>query len=476
MTAERKDDRLWGGRFERAPDERFDAFQRSFAFDRRLLPYEIAVDRAWARALEPIGIFTATEVKQTLAALDKIAERAKTDAVWVETFGAAAEDVHHFVEKALVEELGPLGWKLHTGRSRNELVATDFRMFVTDAAAEMQRSLEALLNAFLLQAKANISVPMAGMTHMQHAQPILLAHFLLAHAEAFTRDIARLQHAAASADACPMGSGALAGNSFAIDRNAIARELGFSRITVNSLDAVSDRDFALDYIFALTGIATHLSRLAEDFVVFASQEFSYVILSDEFSTGSILMPQKKNPDAWELIRGKSGRITGALLGLLTTLKGLPTSYQRDLQEDKEALFAAHDQVADMLAVAAGAVASTKFNADRLKTAASNPALLATEAADYLVHKGIPFRQAHDIVGKVLREAEKQNVSWTALPVETLKNISPAFDTDFAKSLSVEAALAAKKVPGGTAPESVSDAIANLERRLNKKATKIGAKP
>jgi argininosuccinate lyase len=473
---ERKDDRLWGGRFEHEPNKRFDAFQRSFAFDCRLLPYELAVDRVWAKALEPIGIFTATEVKQTLAALDKISERTKTDSAWLESFGASAEDVHHFVEKALVEELGPLGWKLHTGRSRNELVATDFRLFVIDAAAQIQHALEAMLNAFLLQAKANRNVPMAGMTHMQHAQPILVSHFLLAHAEAFARDVTRLQHASASADSCPMGSGALAGNSFAIDRNAIASELGFSRITGNSLDAVSDRDFALDYLFALTGIATHLSRLAEDFVLFASQEFSYVILPDEYSTGSSLMPQKKNPDAWELIRGKTGRITGALLGLLTTLKGLPTSYQRDLQEDKEALFAAHDQIAEMLAVAVGAVGATKFNADRLRAAASNPALLATEAADYLVHKGIPFRQAHDIVGKVLREAEKQNVSWTALPLETLKKISPAFEADFAKSLSVEAALAAKKVPGGTAPESVRIAITDLEARLNKKATKTGAKP
>jgi argininosuccinate lyase len=472
---ERKDDRLWGGRFEHEPNAQFDAFQRSFAFDRRLLPYEIAVDRAWAKALEPIGILTATEVKQTLAALDKIAERTKTDSAWVESIGAAAEDVHHFMEKALVEELGPLGWKLHTGRSRNELVTTDFRLFVMDAVAEIQRRLEALLNAFLKQAKTNLGVPMAGMTHMQHAQPILLSHFLLAHAEAFTRDITRLQHAAASADACPMGSGALAGNSFAIDRNAMARELGFSRITANSLDAVSNRDFALDYLFALTGIATHLSRLAEDFVVFASQEFSYVILPDEYSTGSSLMPQKQNPDAWELIRGKTGRISGALLGLLTTLKGLPTSYQRDLQEDKEALFAAHDQVEDMLAVAASALAATKFNSERLRAEAANPALLATEAADYLVRRGVPFRQAHDIIGKVLREAEKQNASWTALPIETLQKISSSFEADFLNSLSLDAALAAKKVPGGTAPESVRAAIADLEARLHKKATKTGAK-
>src|SRR6266852_646283 len=471
---ERKDDRLWGGRFERAPNEQFDAFQRSFAFDRRLLPYELAVDRAWARALQGVGILEATEAKQILAALDKIAERSKADKAWLDASGA--EDVHHFVEKALVEELGPLGWKLHTGRSRNELVATDFRLFVIDAAAEMQRGLEALLNAFLLQAKANLSVPMAGMTHMQHAQPILLSHFLLAHAEAFTRDMARLQHAAAGADACPMGSGALAGNSFAIDRNAIARELGFSRITGNSVDAVSDRDFALDYLFALTGIATHLSRLAEDFVLFSSQEFSYLTLPDEFSTGSSLMPQKKNPDAWELIRGKTGRITGALFSLLTTLKGLPSSYHRDLQEHKEALFSAHDQVADMLAVATGAIATTKFNIDRLRAAASNPVLLATEAADYLVHKGIPFRQAHDVVGKVLREAEKQNVPWTSLPLQTLKKISPAFEADFIGGLTVDEALAAKNVPGGTAPETVSDAISDMQDRIAKLKSKPGAKP
>src|SRR5215831_1716038 len=252
---ERKDDRLWGGRFEREPNAQFDAFQRSFAFDRRLLPYEIAVDRAWAKALEPIGIFTAAEVKQTLAALDRIAERAESDRAWVDSFGANAEDIHHFVEKALVEELGPLGWKLHTGRSRNELIATDFRLFVIEAVSQLQKGLEALLGALLTQAKANLRTPMAGMTHMQHAQPILLSHFLLAHAEAFTRDVTRLQHAAASADVCPLGSGALAGNSFGIDRNAVAKELGFSRITANSLDAVSDRDFALDYLFALTGIA-----------------------------------------------------------------------------------------------------------------------------------------------------------------------------------------------------------------------------
>ncbi len=471
--ADRKDDKLWGGRFDRPANEQFDAFQRSFAFDRRLLPYELAVDRAWARALQGVGLLEQTEANQIIAALDRIGERSKTDKAWLDASGA--EDVHHFVEKALVEELGARGWKLHTGRSRNELVATDFRLFVIDAAAEVQRGLGALLNSFLLQAKANLSVPMAGMTHMQHAQPILLSHFLLAHAEAFWRDVTRLEHAAANADACPMGSGALAGCSFAVDRQAIARELGFSRITANSLDAVSDRDFALDYLFALTGIATHLSRLAEDMVLFASQEFGYVLLPDEFSTGSSLMPQKKNPDAWELIRGKTGRITGALVALLTTLKGLPSSYQRDLQEDKEALFAAHDQIEEMLSVAMGALVATKFNTERLCAAASNPSLFATDGADYLVLKGVPFRQAHDLVGKVLREADRQGKPWTQLSLEDVQTISPLFEKDFLDGPSVEDVIANKAVLGGTATECVRAAIAILQNRLNKLTANTGAR-
>jgi len=459
----RKDDRLWGGRFDKAPDALFDAFQNSFAFDCRLLPYEIAVDRAWAKALQRVNILSESEVQQTLAALDKMADRSEHDPVWLAS--SAAEDVHHFVEKGLVEELGPLGWKLHTGRSRNELVATDFRLFVIDAAREIRSALIAVVSAFVTQAKANLKIPMAGMTHMQHAQPILLSHFLMAHAQAFTRDIARMHNASASADACPMGAGALAGCAFAIDRDALARDLGFSRITANSLDAVSDRDFALDYLFALAGIATHLSRLAEDFVLFASQEFSYLILPDEYSTGSSLMPQKKNPDSWELLRGKTGRITGALFSLFTTLKGLPSSYQRDLQEDKEALFTAHDQVSDMLAVAAGALAKTKFREDRLRAAASNPALLATDAADYLVRRGVPFRQAHDLVGQVLREAEKQGKAWTQLSLTDVKKISPLFGEDFLQAPSVESAIAFKGVPGGTAEDSVRAAIAQLEQNL-----------
>lgn len=470
--SERKNDKLWGGRFDRGPDAAFDAFQRSFSFDRRLLPYELAVNRAWARALEPAGVLSSGEVKQIVDALDRIAARAQSDPSWVAN--ADAEDLHHFAEKALVEALGPLGWKLHTGRSRNELIATDFRLFVKDASVEMQRRVTSFASALADQAQANLGVPMAGMTHLQHAQPILLSHFLLAHAEALARDLARLRTAAESADACPMGSGALAGCAFPVDRESIARELGFSRITPNSLDAVSDRDFALDYLYALAGIATHLSRLAEDFVLFASQEFAFVILPDEYATGSSLMPQKKNPDAWELIRGKTGRITGALAGLFTTLKGLPSSYQRDLQEDKEPLFAAHDQVAAMVEIAAGAVAKTSFNADRLRRAAEDPSLLTTELADALVRGGVAFRRAHDLAGQIFREAERQGHAWTELPLSELQRIVPEFAPAMLTACTLEAALARRSVPGGTSLEAVKKELAVLRRKLGEPAGRAGA--
>jgi len=454
---------LWGGRFERPPDETFYQFERSFPFDRRLLPYELAVDRAWAHALEGGGILSADEVHRTLAALDQIGERAASDPAWLDS--SAAEDVHHFVELALVERLGALGHKLHTGRSRNELIATDFRLFIKDAAMLMRRRVATLVAALVGQAERHFDVAMPGMTHMQHAQPILFSHFLLAHAEAFFRDLERLAAAAASADACPMGSEALGGCAFPIDRKAVAHELGFARITANSLDAVSDRDFALDYLFALAGLATHLSRLAEDFILFASQEFGFVELPDPFSTGSSLMPQKKNPDAWELIRGKTGRITAALFALLTTLKGLPSGYQRDLQEDKEPVFVAHEQASTMVQVAAGALAATRINAARLREAASDAALLSTEAANYLVRRGVPFRQAHEIVGKIVREAERRRQSWATLPLAELKTFSALFDEDLPAALTVESALALRAVPGGTAPQAVRVALAECRARL-----------
>jgi len=457
------DNKMWGGRFEQSPDSSFYEFQRSWRFDRRLLPYELALDRAWAKGLERAHLLSGDECSQILRALDGIERRAKSDIAWLDH--SQAEDVHHFVEVALIEVLGAVGAKLHTGRSRNEMVATEFRMFVKDAARSMASGVAALVEAVAQQADRNLGIPMAGMTHMQHAQPILLSHFLLAHAEAFLRDGERILNAAARADVCPLGSGALAGCAFPIDRTALARDLGFSGIAANSVDAVSDRDFALEYLFALSVLATHLSRLSEDFVLFASTEFGYVLLPDEFSTGSSLMPQKKNPDAWELIRGKSGRITSALVSLLMTMKGLPMSYQRDLQEDKEPLFDAHDEALGMVRVAAGALAATKFNEAKLRMGAMNPALLATEAADYLVARGVPFREAHEIVGRVVREAERSSASIIELPLDALKKHSPAFGPDYFKEVTLDASLARKSVPGGTSIASVRSALDQLHARV-----------
>lgn len=463
--------KLWGGRFDQPPDELFYQFQRSFNFDRRLLPYELSVDRAWARAIEKVGILTSAETKETLAALDAIARRAESDPSWLDH--SAAEDVHHFVELALVEKLGPVGYKLHTARSRNELVATDFRMFVKDAVQEVSRGVLALISALVAFAERTLGVPLAGMTHLQHAQPVLFSHFILAHTEAFFRDLERLSAARRMADSCPLGSGALGGCAFPIDREALAKELGFSRISANSLDAVGDRDFAADYLYALAGLAIHISRLAEDFVLFASQEFGYVLLPDEYSTGSSLMPQKKNPDAWELLRGKTGRITAALISLLVTLKGLPSSYQRDLQEDKEPLFAAYDQALAAVRIAAGAIGAMRINETKLLAAAGDSALLATEAAHYLVRRGVAFRQAHEVVGRIVREAERSGESWTAMPLSKLKSFSPLFESDVQRALTLESALASCNVPGGTAPARVGDAIAGCRARLEQWTASLG---
>ena len=455
--------KMWGGRFERGPDASFYEFERSWSFDRRLLPQEVALDRAWARAITASGILTQKECDAIVGALDQIESRAQTDAEWLDS--SRAEDVHHFAESALIEKLGPLGAKLHTGRSRNEMVATEFRMYVKKAAKEIVGAVGLLQRAIAEHAEKNFGVPMPGTTHMQHAQPLLLSHWLLAHGEAFDRDAERFLSAAASADSCPLGSGALAGCAFPLDRNALARDLGFSRITTNSLDAVSDRDFALEYLFALSTLAMHLSRLAEDFVLFATPEFSFIELPDEFSTGSSLMPQKKNPDAWELIRGKTGRIYGSLVAVLTICKGLPSSYQRDLQEDKEPLFAAHDQALAMTRIAAATLSATGFRATKLREASADPSLVATEIADYLVQRGVPFREAHEIVGKVLRAAEQEGKTVREMPLDRLKAFSEAFADDLNVMLTVDSALARRSVPGGTAPSSVRAALDEFKARI-----------
>lgn len=455
--------KMWGGRFERSPNASFYEFERSWSFDRRLLPQEFALDRAWARSLAASGILTHEEGQKLVAAVDDLELRSQSDQAWLDD--SRAEDLHHFVESALIERLGPLGAKLHTGRSRNEMIATELRMYVRRAAGDLRQDLAKLARAVAIQAKGNFGLPMPGTTHMQHAQPLLLSHWLLAHGEAFLRDAERLASASARADACPLGSGALAGCAFPLDRNALARDLGFSRAAENSLDAVSDRDFALEYLFSLATLAMHLSRLAEDMVLFASPEFAFVELPDEYSTGSSLMPQKKNPDAWELIRGKTGRIYAGLFALFTTMKGLPSSYQRDLQEDKEPLFAAHDQATMMTQIAAGALAATQFRAARLKDAANDPALVATELADYLVGAGTSFRNAHEIVGKLLRAAEQEGKSIREMPLARLKEFSPDFGADLGAVLSVEAALSRRATFGGTAPAAVRSALEDFNARV-----------
>lgn len=460
-----EDHKMWGGRFERSPDAGFYEFERSWSIDRRLLPQELALDRAWARAIAAAGILTPEEGRRIVAALDEIELRTESDLDWLAS--STAEDVHHFAETALVEKIGLLGAKLHTGRSRNEMVATEFRMYVKEAARQQRRALGGLARAISEQAEKYVGLPIPGTTHLQHAQPLLLSHWLLAHGEAFRRDSERIAGAAARADICPMGSGALAGCAYPIDRKALARDLGFSRISANSLDAVGDRDFALEFLFAIATLAMHLSRLAEDMILFASPEFGFVELPDEFSTGSSLMPQKKNPDAWELIRGKTGRIYGALIALFTGMKGLPSSYQRDLQEDKEALFGAHDQALAMVQIAAGALAAMRFCEERLLSSAQDPALVATEVADYLAAQGVPFREAHEIVGKAVRAAEQEGISIREMPAEKLKEYSPAFGRDLGTVMTLESALARRGLPGGTAPGAVRAALEEFKLWLVK---------
>jgi argininosuccinate lyase len=455
--------KMWGGRFERAPNEDFYDFERSFGFDRRLLPFELKLDRAWSHALERNGILSSPEGGQIRAALEQIEKRAAAEPKWLD--GSSAEDVHHFVESTLTEVLGPLGQKLHTGRSRNEMIVTEFRMFIKEAAAEAHGAVCRLIGALIEQAERHFGWPMPGMTHMQAAQPILLSHFLLAHAEAFFHDLDRIDFARNTSDACPLGTAALAGCAFPIDRQGLANDLGFARVTRNSLDSVSRRDFALDYLFALTVLASHLSRLAEDMILFASPGFGFVILPDEYSTGSSLMPQKKNPDAWELIRGKCGRVAGALMALVVTMKGLPSSYQRDLQEDKEPLFDAHDQTLAMTTIAAGAIAATKFDESRLRSSVQAQGLIATEAADYLVAKGVPFRQAHEIIGRLVRDSEEQKQDFAEWPLQKLKAYSPLFEADFSSALTVEASLARRDSLGGTAPTAVRKALDAAKERL-----------
>jgi argininosuccinate lyase len=372
------------------------------------------------------------------------------------------EDIHSAVERRLTELVGPTGGKLHTGRSRNDQVATDFRLWVMRACDHLDEKLTELQRALITSAEAALNLPMPGYTHLQHAQPVTWGHWVLAHFWPLVRDRDRLARTRRSAAVLPLGAGALAGTAFPIDRERLSVRLGFAAITPNSLDAVSDRDFAAEFLFTAALLGAHLSRLSEQLILFSSSEFGFVRLDDGYSTGSSIMPQKKNPDTLELTRGKSGRLLGHLTGFLATLKGLPSSYDKDLQEDKEPVFDAFDTLAISLPVMSGLIRTLKVQPERL-AAQLEPGLLATELADYLVRRGLPFREAHHVVGRVVRLAEERGVAITDLPLTDLQTIAPLIGPDVAAALTVEAALAARAIPGGTSPGALAEQLAMARR-------------
>lgn len=459
MTANEK---LWGGRFTDAPDDTFSEFNRSFDFDRRLFAADIAGSIAHANGLKGAGILSDDEADQVIKGLEDLAARAGLDA---DFFDADAEDVHSFIESQLISSIGDLGKKLHTGRSRNDQVATAFRLWLRFEADELLEEMRVLERALIAAAERHSDAVLPGYTHLQRAQPVLWAHWCLAYFEMFGRDRERLMDARRRINVMPLGSAALAGTAFEIDRSSVARELGFEGVSANSLDAVSDRDFAVEFVGACAIAMIHLSRMAEDLILYCSTEFGFVTLSDAVSTGSSLMPQKKNPDALELIRGKSGRVFGHHAGLLATMKGLPLAYNKDMQEDKEAVFDAVDTVRMCLRVAEIVLANLSVNEERCRVAATTGYLNATELADYLVKKGVPFRIAHDAVGKIVLLGIEKGKELHELNVEEMRAVSGEIDESVFDALSLESTLASKSAIGGTAPERVKEALAAAKDKL-----------
>ncbi len=454
--------KLWGGRFEKATGEQLESFSRSLQFDCRLAQADIRGTKAYARALGRARILTRAETARATKALDAVAEEAA--AAGQAYFAAASEeDIHSFVLGKLRERIGALADKLHTGRSRNEQVALDFRIWIQDdAIAPAQRALKELMAALLAMAERYPGVVLPGYTHLRRAQPVLWAHYLLAYFEMFRRDYERMRRCFESADVMPLGSGALAGSGLTperpMDRQTLAKELGFSRISRNSMDAVSDRDFALEFLFAASLCFLHLSRLAEDWILYSSEEFAYLEMGEEVSTGSSLMPQKKNPDALELIRGKTGRVLGHLVSLATTLKGLPLTYNRDLQEDKEPVFDVAGQLAPALRLAAQVVSTASLNAAAMKKAATDGWLCATDLAEFLAAKGVAFHEAHQIVGKLVLESLRAGRQPQDSTLDDLKRFSPLFDKKALPLLTPEAGVARRTVFGGTSQSSVRQAL------------------
>ena len=447
---------MWGGRFSLGPSEALDALNRSLPVDHRLWPQDVTASKAWVHALGRVGVVTPAEESQLLDGLDRVAERLADGAA----VGAPDEDVHTLVERLLYEEVGPVAGKLHTGRSRNDQVATDLRLWTLTASDQLDSDLAALARTLVARAQEAVDVLLPGYTHGQRAQPVRWGYVLLAHAWPLVRDRQRLADARRRVAELPLGSGALAGSGFAVDRVLLKEALGFRSISANALDATGDRDFVAEVLFALALVGTHLSRLAAELVLYTSAEFGFVRLSDDFSTGSSLLPQKRNPDVFELARAKAGRLLGDVVALVTTLKGIPAGYSKDLQEDKALLFDAFDTLALVLPAVTGAIAGMTADADRMR-AALDASLRATDLADLLVQAGVPFRESHGLVGRLVREAERTGVPLDRVPAAVAAAIHPALPAAVGQLGTWEDSVEGRATPGGASRQSVEQQIEAL---------------
>ncbi len=455
--------KMWSGRFRQPLDPEFEKWQRSFPYDQRLLPFELAASRAHANALEHAGVLSSEELSEILKALAEIGGRAESSPEFLND--PEAEDVHHFVEKQLAALIGATGYKLHTGRSRNEQIATDLRLFVRHSIDTLQNLLADCVEAILARADAVGTAAMPSYTHLQPAEPVLVAHWLLAYVEMFLRDAARLADCRKRANLCPLGSGAVAGATLTINRQAIAAELGFDGPTANSVDATSDRDFAIEFVDTLSMLALHLSRWAEEMILFSTSAYGFVELPEAYSTGSSAMPQKKNPDLLELVRGKAARVMGFATTLRTLVKGLPLAYNKDLQETQEPLFDAADTIIAMLPLVTGFMKAVEFDEAKMNQAAQAGFMNAWAAAAYLVERGVPSRLAHEAVGKAVALAVERGCDLQKLPLADLQAIHSSFDAAFHGALGLTEVLALHDVPGGTAPRHVKSALQNARERL-----------
>ncbi|HTR26251.1 MAG TPA: argininosuccinate lyase [Terriglobales bacterium] len=455
--------KMWSGRFRQGLDPEFEKWQRSFDYDKRLLPFELAASRAHARALEHSGVLSTEDLAEILEGLNKIGKLVSAPEYFDDP---EAEDVHHFVEKKLAALIGQSGYKLHAGRSRNEQIATDLRLFVRASIDELQGLLADFIEAMVARAESAGATAMPGFTHLQPAEPVLVAHWLLAYVEMFLRDTDRLASCRKRVNVCPLGSGAIAGATLALDRRAIAAELGFDDITANSMDATSDRDFAIEFVQTLSMLSLHLSRWAEEMILFSTAAYDFVVLPEAYSTGSSAMPQKKNPDLLELVRGKAARVAGFATALETAVKGLPLAYNKDLQETQEPLFGAADTVTSMLPLVTGFIREVEFNFAKMDAAAQSGFMNAWAAAAYLVERGVPSRQAHEAVGKAVKLCLELKCDLRELSLKDLKVIHPAFDSDLAARLELAEVLAIHDVPGGTAPQRVKQAIQSARERVS----------